>query len=99
MSVVFFCQSCGSRFEVAEKAVGKQGRCHKCGQRMTVPKGEQPARKAIVPALAAAGAGKGGPAPAGSSWLANMASSVGLAPLSSDRLPGIGAKKPSSLAD
>jgi hypothetical protein len=94
MSIVFFCQSCGSRFEVDDRAACKQGRCNKCGQRMVVPKGEPIARQPIVPALAAA------PAPAGSNWLANVASSVGLVPLSSDRLFKIGTKKkPSPLDD
>jgi len=99
MSVVFFCQSCGSRFEVDEKAAGKQGRCNKCGQRMTVPKGEPIAPKAVVPALAAAAAGKGPGAPAGSNWLGEMAGNIGLVPLTSDDLPAIGKQKPPSLAD
>ena len=39
MSIVFFCQSCGSRFNVDPRMAGKQGRCKKCGEQMTVPQG------------------------------------------------------------
>jgi hypothetical protein len=100
MSIVFFCQGCGSRFEVDEKAAGKAGRCKKCRQPMVVPEGEPKARKAVAPALAVAGAGPVEQPPGGSNWLANMASSVALAPLTSDRLVRIGTKKkPSPLDD
>ncbi len=61
MNIVFFCRSCGSRFEVDPRASGKQGRCKKCGQRMTVPKAGEVASMASMPALAMAGVG----APAG----------------------------------
>ncbi len=40
MGVVFFCQSCGARFEVEARLAGKKGRCKHCGQYMTVPKAE-----------------------------------------------------------
>ena len=40
MGVVFFCQSCGARFEVEARLAGKKGRCKQCGQYMTVPKAE-----------------------------------------------------------
>jgi hypothetical protein len=99
MKIAFFCQGCGSRFEVDEKAAGKAGRCNHCGKRMTVPKGEPEARKTGAPARAVVGGGPVQP-PAASNWLANMASSVGLAPLSSDRLVRLGTKtKPSPLDD
>ena len=65
MNIVFFCQSCGSRFEVDPRAAGKQGRCKKCGQRMTVPKAEEIASMAAMPALAVAGAGAGAGAASG----------------------------------
>ena len=32
MSIVFFSQSCGARFEVEARMAGKRGRCKKCGQ-------------------------------------------------------------------
>jgi hypothetical protein len=99
MRIAFFCQGCGSRFEVDEKAAGKTGRCNKCGQRTTVPKGESELRKTVAPALAVAGAGPVQQPPAGSNWLANMASSVGLAPLTSDRLVPIGTKRKRSPLD
>src|SRR5262245_60519774 len=97
MSIVFFCQSCGSRFDVDPRAAGKQGRCKKCGQRMTVPKAEEIASMAAMPALAAAG-GPAAPgiAPAGN-WLARMSSQVGLAPITIDRMPA-SKKKPSMFA-
>jgi hypothetical protein len=59
MGVVFFCQSCGSRFEVEARLAGKKGRCKHCGQYMTVPKAEQLASSASMPAMAMAGAGVG----------------------------------------
>jgi len=94
MSIVFFCQSCGSRFDVDPRAAGKQGRCKKCGQRMTVPKAEEIASMAAMPALAMAGAGGvSGSAPA-ANWLAKMTSKVGLAPITIDRMPA-GYRKPS----
>jgi DNA-directed RNA polymerase subunit RPC12/RpoP len=77
MSIVFFCQGCGSRFDIDPRMAGKQGRCKKCGARMTVPKG--PVREPVP-----VGAG------AGSGWLAEVApSQVGLAPLTIDRQPGL----------
>jgi hypothetical protein len=86
MSIVFFCQSCGSRFDVDPRASGKQGRCKKCGQRMTVPKAEEIASMAAMPALAMAGGAAGGGIAAGPNWLARMSSQVGLAPITMDRM-------------
>ena len=94
MSIVFFCQSCGSRFDVDARAAGKQGRCKKCGQRMTVPKAEEIASMAAMPALAMAGAGAPAGASPGPNWLARMSSQVGLAPITIDRMPAK-RKKPS----
>jgi DNA-directed RNA polymerase subunit RPC12/RpoP len=89
MSIVFFCQGCGSRFDIDPRMAGKQGRCKKCGARMTVPKG--PVRE---PVPVGAGAGSG---PA-SGWLREVeASKVSLAPLTIDRMPGL--KKPSMFAE
>ena len=96
MSIVFFCQSCGSKFDVAERMAGKRGRCKKCGKEMAVPKVEEVASRAATPAPAVVGAATGavgGSSPA-TSWLAAVApSQVGLAPLTIDRLPAM--KKPS----
>jgi DNA-directed RNA polymerase subunit RPC12/RpoP len=97
MSIVFFCQSCGSRFDVEERMAGKQGRCKKCGKQMAVPKLGEPASAAARRVPAAVGVGvSAGSAPA-SSWLAEVApSQVGLAPLTIDRMPGL--KNPSMFA-
>jgi hypothetical protein len=77
MAIVFFCQSCGARFEVDARMAGKKGRCQKCGQYTSIPRAEEIASMSIValPALAgaasAAGAGSvavsgaQAPAPAG----------------------------------
>ena len=54
MGIVFFCQSCGARFEVDPRMAGKTGRCKKCGQTMSIPRAEQIASIAAMPALAAA---------------------------------------------
>ncbi len=56
MGVVFFCQSCGARFDVEARMAGKKGRCKHCGQYMTVPKAEHLTSMGL-PALAMAGAG------------------------------------------
>jgi hypothetical protein len=103
MGIVFFCQSCGSRFEVDSRMAGKKGRCKKCGQDMAIPKADQLASMVAMPALAAApvGAGPGAPAEAGGpSWIKTASSNVGLAPLTLDRF-SIGKKlaKPSPLDD
>ena len=55
MAIVFFCQSCGARFEVAPRLAGKKGRCKTCGQVMHVPKAEELASMSSMPALAASG--------------------------------------------
>jgi hypothetical protein len=98
MSIVFYCQSCGSRFEVDARAAGKKGRCKKCGQLMTVPRGEEIASMAAIPALAKAGAQAAAAPGSASSWLAAMTSKVALAPLTIDRMPA-GYKKPSMYAE
>ena len=104
MKIVFFCQSCGSRFEVDPRVAGKQGRCNKCGQRMTVPHAEQIASMAAMPALAAAGVGAGvgaGPAAEGASVgsvLRAGISKLALAPISVDRMQAY-PRRPSALDD
>jgi hypothetical protein len=106
MGIVFFCQSCGARFEVDTRMAGKTGRCKKCGQQMSIPRAEQIASMAAMPALATAAAG-GGARPASrnagggrgesiSTRLKEGISQVGLAPLSLDR---IRVTKPSPLDD
>jgi hypothetical protein len=93
MNIVFFCQSCGARFEVAEASAGKRGRCKQCGQMMSIPRAAEIASMVGMPALATAdvGAGPRGEAGGASSWIASASSSVALAPLTVDRLP-IGSK-------
>ncbi|WP_435008658.1 hypothetical protein P12x_005868 [Tundrisphaera lichenicola] len=85
MNIVFFCQSCGARFEVPPTSAGKKGRCKKCGQMMAIPKPQEIASMIAMPALAAVGAGAdGGDSMA---WLANANSNVGLKPLTVESLP------------
>jgi hypothetical protein len=102
MGIVFFCQSCGARFEVDPRAAGKKGRCKQCGQMMTVPQAEQLAPMASIPALAEAGAraagaspgvpragatpGAGDTRPPAASWLKQAISEVKLAPITVDRM-------------
>jgi hypothetical protein len=89
MSIVFFCQGCGSRFDIDPRLAGKQGRCKKCGARMTVPN---------VPVLAPVPIGAGAGSVPASGWLGEVeASKVSLAPLTIDRMPGL--KKPSMFAE
>lgn len=59
MNIVFFCQSCGARFEVPPSHAGKHGKCRSCGQQMTIPRAEALASMTALPAVAAAA-----PAPA-----------------------------------
>src|SRR5262245_15901508 len=119
MGIVFFCQSCGARFEVDPRMAGKKGRCRRCGQHTMIPRAEEIASMTAGPALAAAGAVAGAPAgaqaaarplpvrsrpsdedeppPSIAAWLKAGISQVGLAPLSSDRLPR--PTRPSALDD
>jgi uncharacterized protein YjbJ (UPF0337 family) len=103
MGIVFFCQSCGARFEVEARMAGKKGRCKKCGQAMAIPKAESLASMSAMPALAAAGAGAlsasrafspGMARPAAGAvdqsmgeWLKQSMSKIGLAPLSMAAIP------------
>jgi len=106
MSIVFFCQSCGARFDVDARMAGKTGRCKKCGQHMSIPRAEQIASMAAMPALATAAAGAGavrasrdvagGMAESIATRLREGISKVGLAPVSVDR---IRVTKPSPLDD
>ncbi len=113
MGIVFFCQSCGARFEVDSRMAGKKGRCRKCGQgRASIPKAEHLASMVSMPALAAAGVGAvaaprlssvgAARAAAGAQsmgdWLKASMSKVGLAPLTLDGLPRR-VTKPSPLDD
>ncbi len=52
MNIVFFCQSCGARFEVAPSFAGKHGRCRQCGEKMTIPARGAAASVAAAPATA-----------------------------------------------
>jgi hypothetical protein len=95
MSIVFFCRSCGARFDVDPRMAGKKGRCKKCGQFTTVPHAQEITSMAAMPALAAA-AVRGSPVPAGAapapaavpggSWLQGSLSNVALAPITIDRM-------------
>ena len=96
MRIVFYCQSCGSRFDVDERAAGKQGRCKQCGQRMVVPQAAALASMTVMPRVEAAVGTSNGPG-----WLARVDSQVALAPLTVDRMPGLRkpVPKPSPLDD
>ena len=103
MNVVFFCQSCGARFEVPPNSAGKKGRCKACGQMMTIPRPQELASMVAMPALAPAAIGAGaGPMVAAREfkegdplgWLAEANSNVALAPLTVDGLPIGRAGKP-----
>jgi hypothetical protein len=97
MGIVFFCQSCGARFEVAPQVAGKPGRCKKCGQTMTVPRAEEIASMSALPALNLASVGAGviaGARPAVAvgdrsigGWIRAGMSQVGLAAITLDRVP------------
>jgi hypothetical protein len=92
MGIVFFCQSCGARFEVDLRMAGKRGHCKKCGQVMTIPRTEEIASMSAIPALAMAGGGAS-PAAAGPAGGASIQSAlragisnINLAPLTVDRM-------------
>jgi hypothetical protein len=95
MSIVFYCQSCGARFEVNAGLGGKKGLCKKCGQLMEIPRAEHLASMVAMPALAAAGAGAavapgaGGNAPSLSNWLKASATNIRLAPITAEQMPAV----------
>jgi DNA-directed RNA polymerase subunit RPC12/RpoP len=93
MSIEFFCHNCGSKFTVDPRLAGKQGRCKKCGGRMTVP---NVAMKAAKPELVAvASGGGGGPS---QSWVGEVdADKVSLAPLTMEGMPAL--KRPTMFAE
>ena len=90
MVIVFFCQSCGARFEVDPRMAGKRGHCKKCGQLMTIPRPDEIASMAAMPALTGAGVGGTSVATAGGSPIGSVLpagiSKVGLAPITIDRM-------------
>ena len=96
MSIVFFCRSCGSRFEVDARLSGKAARCKKCGQRTNVPKPTELASTAALPAAPALPAPAAEPeaaagearAPSRASWIAAATSNLALAPLTGDGTSG-----------
>lgn len=100
MGIVFFCQSCGARFEVAPRMAGRRGHCKKCGQQMTIPRPDEIASMAAVPALAGAGAGAVAVAGVGAdggsigALLRAGISGVGLSPITIDRMP-VAPRRPS----
>jgi hypothetical protein len=102
MSIVFFCQSCGSRFDADPRLAGKQGRCKKCGEKMIVPAaarlGATAASREGVAVGAGAEVGAGAGRTPASSWVGEVeASKVSLAPLTVDRMPAF--KNPSMFAE
>lgn len=110
MGIVFFCQSCGSRFEVDPSMAGKRGRCRRCGQHTVIPGADEIASMTAIPVLAAAAPGVGASAgraaasgldapPSIAAWLKAGISQVGLAPLSVDRMPLPRPTLPSALED
>jgi hypothetical protein len=108
MGIVFFCQSCGSRFEVDDRMAGKRGRCRNCGQYTTIPRAEEIASMAAMPAvaLAAVAVGRAVPAPAADgaaasigAWLKAGISQIGLAPLTAERMKPARPARPSALDD
>ena len=86
MSLVFFCQGCGTRFEVSEAMAGKAGRCKHCGQRNAIPRSVPVAAPAVTLARApvAVGAVASGVSPF---------TDVGLAPLTAEELAPAPRKK------
>ena len=100
MSIVFFCTKCGSRFEVADSAAGRSGRCKRCGHRIQIPEESEASRSVAAVAVAEAG-GEPGAEADGPSWLARMGSQVGLKPLTIERMPGLRkpAPRPTPLDD
>ena len=106
MGIVFFCQSCGARFEVDRGMAGKKGRCKQCGQAMTIPRAEEIASMVAMPAMAAVAVGAGVASDAGAgdgssigSWLKEGSiSKVALAPLTVNRVP-LFKRKPDPLDD
>lgn len=96
MSIVFFCDDCGARFEVDSKMAGKKGRCKKCGHHIEIPAAKAKLPVAATPLAAAAAA------TSSSSWVAAVNSSdVGLKPLTIDRIPAMRRQptKPTPLDD
>src|SRR5262249_6893061 len=89
-------------FEVDARMAGKKGRCKKCGQNMSIPRAEEIASMAAIPALAAADVGgsaspgAAAAAPPMASWLKGGVSKIALAPITVDRMP-VGRKQPSPL--
>jgi hypothetical protein len=57
MPIVFYCQSCGARFEVEARLAGKKGRCKQCGQVMTVPRADELSSMLAMSAVPAAAVG------------------------------------------
>jgi predicted Zn finger-like uncharacterized protein len=99
MSIVFYCPSCGARFEVDDALAGRQAKCRRCGERMTIPAARQPvtvaARSAagefrLTPETAAMPPAPVAPParPAVPSWIDAVTSRVALAPLVEERWPG-----------
>ncbi len=104
MGIVFFCQSCGSRFEVDPRMAGRRGRCRKCGQLTTIPRAEDlsmAAMRAVAPAAMVSGRSLGddGAPPSLGGWLKAGISQIGLAPLTVERVKPVRPVLPSALDD
>lgn len=100
MSVVFYCEGCGSRFEAPEALAGKQGKCRKCGRRVLIPteaSGRASARvdEGKAPALVRKGQGAAAtraearPIARPTTWIEAVNSRVALAPISTQHAPAI----------
>src|SRR5262245_60712040 len=96
MAIVFFCQSCGARFDVPDRMSGRTGRCNKCGQTMAVPQATELASMAAAPAVAAKAAAKAAAvaapprpkaAPAPVASRAEAESDISLKPITEEDIP------------
>ena len=98
MKTVFFCNSCGVRFEVEARLAGKTARCKKCGQKIVIPKPAELASMALPAAAPAAPEAAPRLAPAAprltpaapavaarrATWVEAVTSQVGLAPITDE---------------
>jgi hypothetical protein len=95
MSIVFFCQSCGARFDVEPRLAGKKGRCKYCGHVTKVPMAEELSAVFTLRPLEPAAPGEAAIAPARTAaavssmpdWLQQSMSKLGLVPITEDRMP------------
>jgi hypothetical protein len=103
MSIVFFCQSCGARFEVDPGLAGRQAKCRKCGERTSIPGRREavsveaapvPGGFKLTPETSPDRPAAAARRPTVPSWIDAVTSRVALAPLVEDRQPGPGRQQP-----